>query len=302
MSEQVATKQESIFRVPTNAQEYSALGLALLVVFALIQFGAPIVRELDFLDQKIRDFFIGGAFAAFPFIHRGCKQTVAGFKAQAPVRPDLSPWFVTGAFAAMLLFAWAQFVSFLGGLSVGMALASAGTVDMSKPEVVGAVGMSILAMSLPLGAVASVFAGVLLNRHTQSHVFGALAFAAVLYVASNALTTWAVSPDYFMSQVALATAGGTAGIIQFAVGMALVGVVVFVFGAIGIFISRFYAERSMGKVLVAARRLPSAQRELLAAEITDRVEAGMRAGTLSGKVQFVTSPKSAAQMPTAAEP
>lgn len=302
MSEQISANDQSIFRVPTNAQEFSALGLALLVVFALVQFGAPIVRELDFLDQKIRDFFVGGAFAAFPFIHRGCKQTLAGFKAQPPVRPDLSPWFVTGAFAAMLLFAWSQFVSFLGGLSVGMAIAALGTADINKPEVVGAVGMSILAMSLPLGAVASVFAGVLLNRHTRSHVFGALAFAAVLYVASNALTTWVVSPDYFKSQIAIATDGGAAGIAQFAIGMALVGVVVFVFGAIGIFVSRFYAERSMGKVMVAARRLPAAERELLAAEITDRVEAAMRAGTLSGKVQLMTSPKNTPQMPTAAEP
>ena len=292
----------SVFRVPTNAQEYSALGLALLAVFVLVQFGAPIVRELDFLDQKIRDFFIGGAFASFPLIHQGAKRTINGFKAQAPVRPDLAPWFVSGAFAAMLLFAWAQFVSFLGGLSIGMALAATQTVDMSKPEVIGAISMSILAMSLPLGAVASVYAGVLLNRHTRSHVFGALAFAAVLYVASNALTTWVVSPDYFMSQIAIATAGGTAGIIQFAIGMALVGVVVFVFGAIGIFVSRFYAERSIGKIMVAARRLPPADRELLAAEITGRIEAGVRAGTMSGKVQFAGSSTNPPQMPTAAEP
>lgn len=292
----------SVFRVPTNAQEFSALGLALLAVFVLVQFGAPIVREFDFLDQKIRDFFIGGAFASFPLIHQGAKRTINGFKGQTPVRPDLSPWFVSGAFAAMLLFAWAQFVSFLGGLSIGMAFSSTQTVDMSKPEVVGAIGMSILAMSLPLTAVVSVYAGILLNRNTRSHVFGALAFAALLYVASNALTTWVISPDYFASQIAIATAGGLASMVQFAIGMALVGVIVFVFGAVGVFISRFLAERSIGKVMVAARRLPPAERELLAAEITDRIEAGMRAGTLSGKVQLMTSPKAPPQLPTAAEP
>ena len=68
------------------------MALSLLAVFVLIQVGAPIIRELDFLDQKLRDYFMGISFAAFPVIHRGCKQGLAGLSAQAPVRHDLAPW------------------------------------------------------------------------------------------------------------------------------------------------------------------------------------------------------------------
>jgi hypothetical protein len=285
MSEQ----KDSIFRVPTNAQEYSALGLALLAVLLIVQFGAPIVRELEFLDQKIRDFFIGGAFAAFPLLHRGAKNTLAGFKA-TPVRPELSPWFVTGAFAATLLFAWNTIVSFLAGLSIGTFAGTVGVAPQTSAETTdSAMLASILMIGLPLTAVASGYAGVLLYRHTRSHVLLALAFAAVLFIAFNTLVTWATNPAFIVQQWTIAAQHGAAGIFYFFIGMGLVAVIVFVFGGIGIFLSRLMSEGSLGKVIVAARRLSPADREVLAADITSRVEAALRA-------------KIGAQMPTAAEP
>jgi hypothetical protein len=285
MSEQ----KDSIFRVPTNAQEYSALGLALLAVLLIVQFGAPIVRELEFLDQKIRDFFIGGAFAAFPLLHRGAKSTLAGFEAP-PVRPELSPWFVTGAFAATLLFAWNTIVAFIAGLSIGTFAGTVGVSPQTTAQVAdGAMLASILMIGLPLTAAASVYAGMLLYRHTRSHVTLALAFAALLFIVFNTLVTWVANPAFIVEQWTIAAQNGAAGVFYFIVGMGLVAALVFVFGGIGIIISRLMSEASLGKVMVAARRLSPADREVLAADITSRVEEALRA-------------KMGGQVPTAAEP
>lgn len=285
MSEQ----KDSIFRVPTNAQEYSALGLALLAVLVIVQFGAPIVREFEFLDQKIRDFFIGGAFAAFPIIHRGAKNAMAGFKAP-PVRPELSPWFVAGAFAATLLFAWNTFVAFIAGLSIGTFAGAVGVSPETTAEVAdSAMLASILLIGLPLTALASVYAGMLLYRNTRSHVILALAFAALLFIVFNTLVTLATNPAFVAQQWTIAAQNGPLGIFYFFVGMGMVAVIVFVFGGIGIIASRLMSEASLGKVMVAARRLSPADREVLAADITNRVEAALRA-------------KMGAQMGTAAEP
>jgi len=285
MSEQ----KDSIFRAPTNAQEYTALGLALLAVLMIVQFGAPIVRELEFLDQKIRDFFIGGAFAAFPLIHRGAKSAIAGVKAP-PVRPELSPWFVTGAFAATLLFAWNTFVTFIAGLSIGTFAGAVGVSPQTTAEVAdSAMLASILMIGLPLTALASVYSGMLLYRHTRSHVILALAFAALLFIVFNTLVTWVSNPAFIVQQWTIAAQNGPLGIFYFFVGMGLVAVIVLVFGGIGIIASRLMSEASLGKVLVAARRLSPADREVLAADITSRVEAVLRA-------------KMGAQMPTVAEP
>ena len=80
MAEQSAASNEgSGFRIPANAHELWALGLSLLVVLLLVQVGAPVIRELEFLDPKLRDYFIGISFAAFPLIHRQCKRGLTGF-------------------------------------------------------------------------------------------------------------------------------------------------------------------------------------------------------------------------------
>lgn len=270
---------ESVFRVPTNGHEFAALGASLLAVFALIQFGAPVVRELEFLDPKLRDYFIGISFAAFPFIHRGCKRGLAGFKAQAPVRQDLAPWFVAGVIAAALLFAWNQFVSLLGGLATGVALSQVQGANLDAPEVLQGVILGNLAISLPLSAVAAVFAGIQLNRYSRSHVLAALALASFFFLVFNLTLNYFAQPEYIVEQITVAVSGGALSMLQFFGGMALVGIVVFVFGLIGILISHFNRERSIGRLIDAARRLPPGEREALAADITGRLEAAALAGS-----------------------
>jgi hypothetical protein len=282
-------------RMPASAHEFWALALALLAVFGLVQVGAPIVRELDFLDQKIRDYFIGIAFAAFPFIHRGCKQTVLRLKPAEIERHDLPPWFVTGAIAAALLYAWNMFVSMLGGLAVGLFIGAVGQIPANEEAVNGAAITSVMAVSLPLSAVASIFAGILLNRHTRANVFAALAFAAVMFIAFNALTTWVLQPKILAAQINAAFEMGPEGIAYFFIGMGLVAAIVFVFGGVGVLISRFYREGAIGRITEAARRLPSAEREVLAADIERRLAAAPGA-------RFAAMPAAPAQAPTAAEP
>ncbi|MEQ1865145.1 MAG: hypothetical protein ABL996_10905 [Micropepsaceae bacterium] len=284
MGEQAAaTASDSAFRVPTNGHEFAALGISLLAVFGLIQVGAPIIRELDFLDPKLRDYFIGISFAAFPAIHRGCKRGLAGFKAQAPVRQDLAPWFVVGVLAAALLFAWNQFVSLLGGLATGVALAQVQGANLDAPEVMQGVILGNLAISLPLSAVAAVFAGVQLNRYARSHVFAALALASVCFLAFNLTLNYFAQPEYVVEQINSAASGGALGLLQFFAGMALVGIVIFVFGCVGVLISHFNRERSIGRLIDAARRLPAGEREALAADIMGRLEA---AALADAKIQL----------------
>jgi hypothetical protein len=279
MSEQAAAAtSDSVFRVPTNGHEVAALGVSLLAVFALIQVGAPAIRELDFLDPKLRDYFIGISFAAFPAIHRSCKRGLAGFKAQAPVRQDLAPWFVAGVIAATLLFAWNQFVSLLGGLATGIALAQVQGANLDAPEVMQGVILGNLAISLPLSAVAAVFAGIQLNRYARSHVFAALALASVCFLVFNLALNYVVQPDYIVEQITIAASGGALSMLQFFAGMALVGVVIFVAGSVGVLISHFNRERSIGRLIDAARRLPVGEREALAADIAGRLDAAARAG------------------------
>jgi hypothetical protein len=105
----------------------------------------------------------------------------------------------------------------------------------------------------------------------------ALAFAAVLFITFNVLVTWTTNPEFIVQQWTLAAQKGVEGIVLFLVGMGLVAVIVFVFGGIGIVISRLMSEGSLGKVIVAARRLSPADREVLAGDITSRVEAALRA-------------------------
>ena len=275
MSDPSAAPSENGFRLPATAREFWALALSLLAVFVLIQFGAPLVREMDFLDQKLRDYFIGVSFAAFPLIHRECKRGLAAIAPQAAaVRTGLAPWYVTGVIAAAVLFGWNQFVSFLGGLSAGLAIGQlAQGADLANQDIATAVTVSIVVVSMPLSAIAAMFAGVLLNRNTRSHVFAALALTAVCFVSLNVGTTWYFEPAMFEAQVASAAAEGAFGLAMFGVGLFLVGFIIFVFGALGVVISWFNRERAIGRIMEGARRLPTAEREVLAGESARRLEA-----------------------------
>ena len=111
--------------LPANSHEFWALALSLLSVLVLVQVGAPVIREFEFLDPKLRDYFIGISFAAFPLIHRTYKQNLARLTIhQQPVKHDSTPWYVAGVVAAAVLFGWNQFVSLLSGISIGVLFAA----------------------------------------------------------------------------------------------------------------------------------------------------------------------------------
>ena len=309
MAEQsAAAKEGSGFRIPASSHEFWALVLSLLAVFLLVQVGAPVIRELEFLDPKLRDYFIGISFAAFPIIHRQCKRGLTGFTARAQTHVDLTPWYVSGAFAAALLFAWNQFVSGCAGFAIGVLHAQVPIGEVSETAFLEALGLSLLAMSIPMSAFASVFAGIALNRYTRSHVFLALGTAAVLYLLFNIALNYALQPEFISAQIANAFTQGIAGVVGFFIGMGLVALVVLIFGAIGIAISRFNRERSLGRIVDGARRLPPTEREAVAADISRRLTAVIQEPQPNGPspgVAFVAAPVVQAgppQLPTAAEP
>ena len=174
------------------------------------------------------------------------------------MRNDLAPWFVAGVIAAALLFAWNQFVSLLGGLATGVALSQVQGANLDAPEVMQGVILGNLAISLPLSAVAAVFAGIQLNRYARSHVFAALALASVCFLVFNLSLNYFAQPEYIVEQITIAVSGGALSMLQFFGGMALVGFVIFVFGIVGILISHFNRERSIGRLIDAARRFTPA--------------------------------------------
>jgi hypothetical protein len=295
------------FRIPASAQDIWALVLSLLTVLVLVQIGAPLIRELEFLDPKLRDYFIGISFAAFPLIHRQCKNGLSGITVKPEVHVDLTPWYVSGAIAGALLFAWNQFVSGCAGFAIGVLHAQIPVGQIDDNAFMEALGISLLAMSIPMSAFASVFAGILLNRYARSHVFLALGTAAVLYLAFNISLNFALQPEFISAQISNAVAQGPAGVIGFVVGMGLVALVVLIFGAIGVAISRINRERSLGRIIDGARHLPPAERDLVAAEISRRLTAkiqqpGSEAPPPAAFVAAPVVPASPPQMPTAAEP
>lgn len=295
------------FRIPANAHEVWAFVLSLVAVGLLVQLGAPLIRALDFLDPKLQDYAIGISFVAFPLIHRQCKRGLARVTAQKPVHLDLTPWYVSGAITAALLFAWAQFVSACAGVAIGVLHAQIPVGDVSDAQFLEAFGLSMLALSIPMSAVASVFAGVMLNRFTRSHVFAALGLASVLYLLFNLSVNIALEPEFTYAQIEKAAAEGVFGVVMFVVGMGLVSLVVLVFGAIGVAISSFNRERSLGRIIDGARQLSAADREVVAADVSRRLKTPNAASSAPPPAasSFVdVAPVTAApvQAATAAEP
>lgn len=301
MSEDASTGGQGTVRLPASGHEFWALIIAIGVVFGLVQIGAPIIRSFDFLDPKLRDYFIGMSFAAFPVVHRGSKQYLSRYSKMAePELLDSAPWYVAGVIAAAVLFGWNQFVSFFAAVSLGVALQAypdPSTLNVNMDTFGQIQTFALLAVVMPLCAVASVFAGILVNRHTRSHTLAALGLAAFVFVIINTLFTWLMNPAYMESIFALISMGGSQAA-QVAFGLSLAGLNVFVFGVLGVYISRFNRERPLGKIVEAARRLTAEQREALALEIADRV----RASAASVTPAAPPSPPPPVQLPTGAEP
>lgn len=300
MSESTSTIQSG-FKLPSTRREFWAMMAALGIVFLLVQVGAPVIRTFEFLDPKLREYFIGMSFAAFPFIHRGCKNQLSRFQAQdEPLLHDSAPWYVAGMIAGTVLYAWNQFVSLITGLALGISQAAYPdplSLKLNIDEFASIQTTAALAVVLPLCAVASVYAGMLLNRHTRSNSFAALGVTALFFIAVNTLTTWAFQPA-MMDQVISMIAQGGAIAAQVIFGMCLVAIIVLVFGSAGILTSRYYRERPLGMIVEAARKLPLGEREAFAQEIMRRInETEVKRAAQATPV--VSSPP---QMPTSAEP
>ena len=293
MSQPTSAPESSFFKLPSSHLEFWALALAVVIVFLLVQFGAPIVRSIEFLDPKIRDYFIGMSFAAFPLIHRGCKQNIGRFSATTdPVLHDSAAWYVTGIVAGAVLFGWNQFSALIAGIALEIsrqAYPDPSTLNLDLEAFSSMQTTAALSVVLPLCAVASFYAGMLLNRYTRSHTMASVATAAVFFVTANSVTTWAVHPDLMAQIVAVILEGGAAAA-QVVFGLSLVGLIVFGFGMAGIFVSRIYRERPLGMIAEAARKLSPDERQVLAQELSQRLRDGV-------------SPRSTGtQLPTSFEP
>jgi hypothetical protein len=274
MNDDTPPRQSSL-RLPSNARDFWALILSVLAVFLLVQIGAPLIRELEFLDPKLREYFIGISFAAFPLIHRTCKQNLVRLSASTePVRHDSTPWYVAGVVAAAVLFGWNQFVSLLSGMSMGVLFAAfeGAGIDKIDPDTVNsAATTAAIVIVLPLSAIAALFAGILLNRYTRSHTFLAVALASICFITINTMMTWAFQPQMIDAIVAMIAQGGEQAA-QVLFGVALVGIVIFVFASAGVLISRYNRERPVGRIIEAAKRFPPQEREALALELAQRAD------------------------------
>jgi hypothetical protein len=266
MSDTIVQKGEGRLRPPSNMREVLALALALVIVLAIIQIGAPIVRQLTFIDEKIRESVIGLAFFAFPFINRTIKQLLDRSSGSGLVRPDLSPWFVTGFFAATLMFAWNQLVSFLSSVAIYTTLRQA--VDgPTLGGLGGAISQGQSIMLLPMALVAAIYGGMLLNRYTRSGVLLALILAAVGQMALSIGSTLMLATTPI--DQTLAAAGGLATL---ATGLGALALFNFLALGVGVIISRIKRDRSIGRLLNAARQLPPQDRDEVTSDVVRRLE------------------------------
>ena len=276
MSGQIVSNDGGRWRPPSNLREGLATVAALAIVLGFVQIAAPFIQKAEFIAKEIRDYAAGIGFALFVPVYRVVNQalqTVQG--GSGLVRPDLSPWFVTGVTAAALLFAWNQFVGFVSGAAIAAAIRSVGqSADLSKVDIGAAVTLGATFIVIPLCAAASILAGVLLNRTTRSGVILALILASVVYLGLSVFTAWIVQPDSLSA--ALQEAMRQQQALAFVAALAFIAIVVFVFGGIGVIVSRIQRERSTGRLLNAARKLEPGERDAVTQDVLDRLEARAR--------------------------
>lgn len=270
------------FSLPASQQELWALVLSILAVFLLVQIGAPLIRRLEFLDPKIRDYFIGMSFAAFPFILDAMKAALRNVRLPEPSRlEETAAWYASGVVAGALLFAWNQFVSFLAWLSLSTYAAvfpDPSTLNVPEEVFVPVQMMALLAVVVPLCAVAGFLAGLHLNRHTRSHVGRAVVLAALFFLVANTTVNWVTNPEITGELFSMLLAGGADGF-GVLVGMSGVGVVILGATAAGVVVSRMRRERQLGEVVGVLQRLSGDRRDLLVREILLRARELEAAGS-----------------------
>lgn len=258
------------WRPPSNLREGIATIVALVLTLATVQVLAPVAKQATFLTEEIRNYLAGLGFAVFPPAYRFVNQGVQGLGARGGLlRPDLSPWFVTGLTAAALLFVWNTFVGLFTGIGMGVAMAQLGG-GFDQKTVAGAITTGGAFTAIPLTAVAAVFAGMLLNRWTRSGVVAALLLASLAYLLLNIFLTSVIQPEMLRQQMELAKDPQQAAAL-FA-GVLLVALITFLFGGLGVIVSRIRKERSIGRLVTAARKLPPKDRDALTEDVLAMLE------------------------------
>lgn len=262
MSDQIVTKGGG-WRPPSNVREFLAAAAALAITLAAIQVASPFARQLTFIEDTIRDKVVGTLFGLYFPIERGINRVLVAARGAggAPERPDLSPWFVTGLTAAAVLFAWNELVGVLTGQAIAQTLR---LLKVAHENIGPAVQQGAIIAIIPLCAVASIFAGIALNRTTRSAVALALLLAAVGYVALNMTLAAMTSSAAFLASVrengaAVAVAG------------VVLALVVLVFGGIGVGISALRGERSIGELVAVVRKLSPEARNMMTRDALDHI-------------------------------
>ncbi len=272
MSGQIVSRDDGRWRPPSNLREGLATVVALALVFGFIQIAAPFVQKAEFIAKEIRDYAVGIGFALFVPVYRIVNQGLqAAQGGSGLVRPDLSPWFVTGVTTAAVLFAWNQFVGFVSGAAIAAAIRRVGEgADLSQVDIGAAVTLGATFIVIPLCAAASILAGVLLNRTTRSGVIFALILASIAYLGLSVFTAWIIQPESLGA--ALREAMQEQQALAFVAALAFIAIVVFLFGGIGVIISRIRRERSIGRLSNAARRLEPSERDAVTQDVLDRLQ------------------------------
>jgi hypothetical protein len=266
MSDGIVKEGGGKLRPPSTMREVLALALAGVIGLGFVQMIAPIVESFAFIDELIREHVRSLGIAMIWPLYGLFSQVLLRASGEARTsRPDMPPWFVTGLIAGVLLFAFNQFASLLGAYSGTRAVESLGqTVSLEGANRLGASQMGALYVGMPMTLLASLVAGVQLNKNTRQHVFLALALSAGAYV----LLTLLNLALFEREQLTVMLLSGPATAVAFF----MIALFILAFGAVGVIVSGFMGDRSLGRLTYAARRLNGDERNQVIEGVLRKIE------------------------------
>jgi hypothetical protein len=274
MAEPIVRDADDRLRAPRNIREAISLGAAFAVCFGAAFAISPLVALLSFVPDELRGYLnglpLGGVLALHATFNRVL--TAAAARDGGVERPDLPPWPVTGLMAAASLFAWNWFVSFLA--KTAMAQAFSGGAD-GDPELLRAgVASAASIISVALTLLAVVLTGRMLNRFTRTGVAAALILTGLAYLALQLGLSYYFNPVEFEGLVRDSLSGGAGSIAGMVVGLLIIPIGIVLAGTVGVLYSRIARERSMGRLVNAARRLDDDARHAVTEDVLRRVAQG----------------------------
>lgn len=268
-SKDAATTEEPLvkdgggLKPPSTVKE----GLAALIAIGVVLGGANLasVGLQGVMADDVRSSVVGMVFAGVPAVYGFTNRALNGFQPTRFEFPELLPWYVTGLFAGACLFAWIQFVGFVCGAGIGLAIAARGVqIDLH------AMSMIVGIIVLPLLAPPAFLGGMIINRTTRGLTWLAVILAAILSAGFSFFMSWSLTPEAFNTIVVQQIRENPAS----AWGLVAPSFIVLVFGLMGLGWSKFRRERSLGRITNAARRLKPEERNQVLAEITETLERG----------------------------